>query len=240
MPPAALTPPITMSSSSGAVPPASRSPPGYAAPGSATSPCWSRPRRTGTSRCGRWSAAGRPRCAPRCGPRRNVMPPGVRWLRGRAAAVDPAARTVTTASGRVLSYGRLVLAPGLRLDWDGVPGLAAALGHDGVTSNYRPDLAPHTWELIRRMRRGTGRLHDAVGAGQVRRRPAEDRVSGGRPLAQARCAGRDPHHPGAPRTGDVQGPGVLPGAGGDRPALRHRGAPAVGDDRARRRDSARR
>ena len=85
----------------------------------------------------------------------DVMPPGVRWLRERAAAVDPAARTVTTASGRVLSYGRLVLAPGLRLDWDGVPGLAAALGHDGVTSNYRPDLAPHTWELIRRMRRGT-------------------------------------------------------------------------------------
>ncbi|MFJ9410555.1 FAD-dependent oxidoreductase [Streptomyces sp. NPDC101393] len=85
----------------------------------------------------------------------DVMPPGVRWLRERAAAVDPAARTVTTASGRVLSYGRLVLAPGLQLDWDGVPGLAAALGHDGVTSNYRPDLAPHTWELIRRMRRGT-------------------------------------------------------------------------------------
>jgi sulfide:quinone oxidoreductase len=85
----------------------------------------------------------------------EVMPRGVRWLRERAAAVDPAAHTVTTATGRVLSYGRLVLAPGLRLDWDGVPGLVTALGHDGVTSNYRPDLAPHTWELIRRMRRGT-------------------------------------------------------------------------------------
>ncbi|QHC20624.1 NAD(P)/FAD-dependent oxidoreductase [Streptomyces sp. GS7] len=85
----------------------------------------------------------------------EVIPPGVRWLRERATAVDPAARTVTTATGRVLSYGRLVLAPGLSLDWDGVPGLAAAVGHDGVSSNYRPDLAPYTWELIRRMRRGT-------------------------------------------------------------------------------------
>ncbi|MFF8902002.1 FAD-dependent oxidoreductase [Streptomyces lydicus] len=85
----------------------------------------------------------------------DVMPPGVRWLRERATAVDPAARTVTTASGRVLSYGQLVLAPGLELDWDGLPGLAPALGHDGVTSNYRPDLAPLTWEFIRRMRRGT-------------------------------------------------------------------------------------
>ncbi|MFG2889804.1 FAD-dependent oxidoreductase [Streptomyces sp. NPDC048248] len=85
----------------------------------------------------------------------DVIPPGVRWLRERAAAVDPVARTVTTASGRVLSYGRLVLAPGLQLDWDGVPGLAKALGHGGVTSNYRADLAPLTWEMIRRMRRGT-------------------------------------------------------------------------------------
>ncbi|UQA94871.1 NAD(P)/FAD-dependent oxidoreductase [Streptomyces halobius] len=85
----------------------------------------------------------------------DVIPPGVRWLRERATAVDPDARRVTTASGRVLSYRRLVLAPGLRLDWDGLPGLATALGHDGVTSNYRPDLAPLTWDLIRRMRRGT-------------------------------------------------------------------------------------
>ncbi|MGW8553741.1 FAD-dependent oxidoreductase [Streptomyces tubercidicus] len=85
----------------------------------------------------------------------EVIPPGVRWLRERATAVDPTARTVTTASGRVLSYGRLVLAPGLQLDWDGVPGLAAALGHGGVSSNYRPDLAPLTWDLIRRMRSGT-------------------------------------------------------------------------------------
>ncbi|MCB5910205.1 NAD(P)/FAD-dependent oxidoreductase [Streptomyces pinistramenti] len=85
----------------------------------------------------------------------ELIPDGVRWLRERATAVDPAARTLTTAAGRTLSYGRLVLAPGLRLDWDGVPGLAPALGHGGVTSNYRPDLAPHTWELIRRMRRGT-------------------------------------------------------------------------------------
>ncbi|MGW1378920.1 FAD-dependent oxidoreductase [Streptomyces sp. NPDC002446] len=85
----------------------------------------------------------------------DVIPPGVRWLRERATAVDPAARTVTTGSGRVLSYGRLVLAPGLQLDWDGVPGLATALGHGGVSSNYRPDLAPLTWDLIRRTRRGT-------------------------------------------------------------------------------------
>ncbi|UNO41515.1 FAD/NAD(P)-binding oxidoreductase [Streptomyces sp. MST-110588] len=85
----------------------------------------------------------------------EVMPPGVRWLRESAVSVDPASRTVATASGRTVSYSRLVVAPGLQLDWDGVPGLAQAVGHGGVSSNYRPDLAPLTWDLIRGMKRGT-------------------------------------------------------------------------------------
>lgn len=85
----------------------------------------------------------------------EVIPPGVRWLRDRATAADPATRTVTTAAGRTLTYDRLVLAPGLQLDWDGLPGLSPALGTGGVSSNYRADLAPLTWDLIRRMRRGT-------------------------------------------------------------------------------------
>lgn len=85
----------------------------------------------------------------------EVMPAGVRWLRESATGVDPKARTVATASGHTVSYDRLIVAPGLALDWNGVPGLATALGHDGVSSNYRPDLAPLTWDLIRRMKRGT-------------------------------------------------------------------------------------
>ncbi|MFE0106637.1 FAD-dependent oxidoreductase [Streptomyces sp. NPDC059009] len=85
----------------------------------------------------------------------EVMPPGVHWLHESATGVDPQARTVATGSGRTIGYDRLVVAPGLRLDWGGVPGLAQAVGHDGVSSNYRPDLAPLTWELIRSMRSGT-------------------------------------------------------------------------------------
>src|SRR5690606_30402490 len=38
---------------------------------------------------------------------------------------------------------------------DGVPVLAEAVGHDRVSSNYAPEYAPRTWELIRRMRSGT-------------------------------------------------------------------------------------
>lgn len=79
----------------------------------------------------------------------------MRWIRRRALAVDPDARTVTLAGGDELTYEYLVLAPGLQLDWDGVPGLADAVGQDRVSSNYAPEYAPRTWELIKDMRSGT-------------------------------------------------------------------------------------
>ncbi|MGW1269262.1 FAD-dependent oxidoreductase [Streptomyces sp. NPDC002491] len=88
-------------------------------------------------------------------PEASVMPDGVRWIRRRALAVDPEARTVTLSGDDELTYETLVLAPGLQLDWGGVPGLAEAVGHNGVSSDYAPEYAPRTWELIRRMRSGT-------------------------------------------------------------------------------------
>ncbi|OIJ92661.1 NAD(P)/FAD-dependent oxidoreductase [Streptomyces colonosanans] len=85
----------------------------------------------------------------------SVIPDGVRWIRRHALAVDPDARTVTLSGGDELAYEHLVMAPGLQLDWDAVPGLAKAVGHDRVSSNYAPEYAPRTWDLIKRMRSGT-------------------------------------------------------------------------------------
>ncbi|WP_432137015.1 MULTISPECIES: FAD-dependent oxidoreductase [unclassified Streptomyces] len=88
-------------------------------------------------------------------PEGSVIPDGVRWIRRRALSVDPEARTVALSGGAELAYEYLVVAPGLQLDWAGVPGLAAAVGHDRVSSNYAPEFAPRTWELIKGMRSGT-------------------------------------------------------------------------------------
>ncbi|NGP05972.1 NAD(P)/FAD-dependent oxidoreductase [Rhodococcus sp. 14C212] len=85
----------------------------------------------------------------------KLIPKGVRWIRAAATAVDPDAQTVTTDRGTVVGYDYLVLATGLQLDWDGVPGLAEAVGHGAVSSNYSSQYAPYTWELIRNMRSGT-------------------------------------------------------------------------------------
>ncbi len=88
-------------------------------------------------------------------PEANVMPKGVRWVHDAAADVDPDTQTVTTESGRPLRYDYLVLAPGIQLNFGNVSGLTEALGRRGVSSNYRFDLAPRTWEYIRDLRGGT-------------------------------------------------------------------------------------
>ena len=88
-------------------------------------------------------------------PEASVMPKDATWIRKAASAFDPDNNTVTCAGGSVYGYDVLVVAPGLQLDFDATEGLSQTLGHDGVSSNYRFDLAPRTWDFIRGMRSGT-------------------------------------------------------------------------------------
>ena len=88
-------------------------------------------------------------------PESTVMPKGVRWITEQAVAVDPAGQSVTTDRGRIVRYEYLIMAPGIQLNYDKVPGLTEALGRNGVSSNYRFDLTPRTWEFIRDLRGGT-------------------------------------------------------------------------------------
>jgi len=85
---------------------------------------------------------------------KKVMPKGVRWLEAAAAAFDPDRNEVVLEDGSRLAYRQLVVAPGLKLDWDAVEGLRENLGKNGVTSNYRYDYAPYTWELVKNLRSG--------------------------------------------------------------------------------------
>jgi sulfide:quinone oxidoreductase len=88
-------------------------------------------------------------------PMSGLIPRGLDWLREAAADIDPENRTVTTDSGNQLRYDRLIVAPGIQLDWSRVPGMSEALDTRSACSNYGYELAPHTWEAVRNLRRGT-------------------------------------------------------------------------------------
>lgn len=85
----------------------------------------------------------------------SVMPNGATWIKRSANAFDPEHDTVTCTDGSVYEYDVLVVCPGIQLDWNSIEGLGDALGHDGVSSNYRFDLAPRTWDFIRGLRSGS-------------------------------------------------------------------------------------
>jgi sulfide:quinone oxidoreductase len=85
----------------------------------------------------------------------GLIPAGVRWVQDHAAEIDPAGRTITLGSGSHIGYQALAVCPGIQLDWDELPGLSGTLGMRGVSSNYRVDLAPKTWQFLRDLRSGT-------------------------------------------------------------------------------------
>jgi sulfide:quinone oxidoreductase len=84
----------------------------------------------------------------------SLIPAGVRWIKAAVASFEPENNAVILEDGRVVQYERLVVAPGLKLNWDGIPGLSETLGRNGVTSNYRFDLAPYTWQLAQELKNG--------------------------------------------------------------------------------------
>ena len=91
----------------------------------------------------------------------------------------------------MLTYRILVVAPGIRLDWEKIDGLTETLGNNGVTSNYRYDLAPYTWELVQKLEAGRALFTPAAHADQVRGRAAEGDVSVLRRVAASAACSSD-------------------------------------------------
>lgn len=84
----------------------------------------------------------------------SLIPSGVHWIKSAVAAFEPKDNAVVLDGCRIVKYGRLVVCPGLKLDWHKVEGLVDTLGKNGVTSNYRYDLAPYTWHLVKTLKSG--------------------------------------------------------------------------------------
>jgi sulfide:quinone oxidoreductase len=84
----------------------------------------------------------------------SLIPSGVHWIKSAVAAFEPDNNAIILDGCRVVKYKRLIVCPGLKLDWHKIEGLVDTLGQNGVTSNYRYDLAPYTWKLVQEMKQG--------------------------------------------------------------------------------------
>jgi len=87
-------------------------------------------------------------------PEADFIPPGATWIRDSVHEFLPEENVVTTRDGRRIRYDYLVVAPGIQIDWAKIDGLPAALGREGVCSNYSYETVESTWRFLSEMRSG--------------------------------------------------------------------------------------
>ncbi|MBE4572305.1 pyridine nucleotide-disulfide oxidoreductase [Vibrio navarrensis] len=81
---------------------------------------------------------------------REWLPSGVTLIEEEAMEIDPDSNSVTTASNTKLSYDYLVVATGIKLDWDAIEGFDLDLvGTMGIGAVYAsPEHAAKTWQAM--------------------------------------------------------------------------------------------
>jgi NADPH-dependent 2,4-dienoyl-CoA reductase/sulfur reductase-like enzyme len=137
-------------------------------------------------------AGGKAKAAEAIRSQASVTPPGVEWIRDAALVINAAANVVTLDSGEQITYGHLVVCPGLQLDWDKIPGLEAAVRSPYGASHYDFELAPRSLDSAQQPDVRHCRVHHAVRTGQVRRRRPETHVPCLRLLEGTRAPRRHP------------------------------------------------
>ncbi len=88
----------------------------------------------------------------------SLIPEGANWIRAKANSFDPDNNVLTLDSGDSVAYDYLVLCPGLELNWEKIEGASAALGNNGVCSNYSPEHVEYTWSCIQNLKPGAKAL----------------------------------------------------------------------------------
>ncbi len=88
-------------------------------------------------------------------PMEKVIPEGVQWIREQVTRLEPEQNRVVTDAGRELGYDFLVVAAGLRIAWEAVPGLREGLEQGSVLSIYDYRHAQRTRDALRAFQGGT-------------------------------------------------------------------------------------
>jgi len=83
------------------------------------------------------------------------IPEGVAWILEHVAEFHPDENYVVTRQGRKIRYDFLVVALGIQIDWDKIPGLKEGLGQQQICSNYSYQQVDYTWECVRSFKGGT-------------------------------------------------------------------------------------
>jgi sulfide:quinone oxidoreductase len=94
----------------------------------------------------------------------SVMPKRVKWIQDAVVEFLPEQNLIRTRDGRLITYDWLVIAAGLQIYWEKIPGLKESVGQNGVCSNYSYATVNSTWDTIRTFRGGNAVFTHPSGA----------------------------------------------------------------------------
>lgn len=83
------------------------------------------------------------------------IPKGADWIQDHVAELHAEQNCVVTGKGRRITYDFLVIALGIQVDWNKIPGLAEGVGKHQICSNYSYQQVDYTWECVRNFKGGT-------------------------------------------------------------------------------------
>lgn len=88
---------------------------------------------------------------------KDVLPKKAKWLKAFAVEFQPDVNKVLTHHGDTIQYDIMIVALGLQLYWDKIPGLVESLYDPDaqVCSIYGPDTVPQVYEKIKKVESGT-------------------------------------------------------------------------------------
>ena len=66
----------------------------------------------------------------------SIWPSNIIRIKDEVTKFDPKNNQVSLSNNSKISYEMLIVATGLKLDWDAIEGLSDSLGKNGVTSNF--------------------------------------------------------------------------------------------------------
>lgn len=92
----------------------------------------------------------------------DYIPAGATWIKNKVESFDPDNNALTLANGEQHTYDVLVVAAGIQINWDAIPGLKESVGKagSGVCSNYSYDTVDSTYANIKALKSGTAIFTD--------------------------------------------------------------------------------
>lgn len=87
-------------------------------------------------------------------PTASVIPSGVEWVKARVAELNPDKNCIRTDNGKEISYGYLIIALGIQLDYEKIKGLPEGFAYPKIGSNYSVNTVEKTWKALQHFKEG--------------------------------------------------------------------------------------